>query len=163
MGKCSVLVWYNGKSQRAIDHAPGCTLQLTPINQGQYGLSKFHRMLTGFFKDPDRIHACAEVATPQQKEIWKHQPTGAVVSYTEDSKSEETDIFMHPLIHLEESNDEEDGHGNSLSKPMSLESTQEPVCPNKKSTKEPTLAPDPGTSPEPSMPTREDNKGHLTP
>ena len=70
---------------------------------------------------------------------------------------------MHPLIHQEDSYDKEDGHRYLTSKPPSLETTWEPVHPSKKSTEEPTSETDPGTSPDPYAPTREDNKGHLAP
>ena len=50
MGKSSILVWNNGKSQRTIFHSPGCAIPETSINQGQKDLTKFYSMLTEFFK-----------------------------------------------------------------------------------------------------------------
>ena len=85
MGKRSVLVWENGKYQSTILHAPGCDLPETSINQGQYLLTKFHSMFLEFFKEPDRIHACVVVATPQQRERWTRQPPGTLVTDIEYS------------------------------------------------------------------------------
>ena len=70
---------------------------------------------------------------------------------------------MHPLIHLEESNDGEDIKGYLPSKYPSSYPTQDPVHPSENFIKEPTSAQDPGTSQEPYNPTREDNKGQLSP
>ena len=60
---------------------------------------------------------------------------------------------------MEESNDNEDVHGDSPRKILSLEPTREPVHQSENFTKEPTLAPDSGTSPYSSATTREDKKG----
>ena len=130
MGKLSILVWYNLKSHGNILHAPVCALLDTPINQGQYGLAKFRSIFAEFFKDPYKIHAWVAVATPQQREIWTHQPPVTVVTETEDIISYEKDSVMHTLIHLEDSDDKEDGHINSPSKPLSLDSTREPIHPS---------------------------------
>ena len=48
MGKCSVLVWNNGKLQRTILHNPGYAIPETPINKPQDGLTKFHSMFADF-------------------------------------------------------------------------------------------------------------------
>ena len=80
MGKRPVLVWENGKYQRTTLHSPGCARPETNINQCQDGLTKFHSMFAEIFKDPDMIHACGAVATPQQSEIWTHQTHITVVT-----------------------------------------------------------------------------------
>ena len=101
MGKHSVLVWNNVKSQRTILHAPGCALPETPINQGQGGLTKFHSMFAEIFRVPYRIHACVAVATPHQRDRWTHHTPGTVVTDREESESNNKDSVMYSLIHLE--------------------------------------------------------------
>ena len=86
-----------------------------------------------------------------------------MVTDREDRDSNDEDIVMHPLIHLEDSDDKENGHGDSPSKPLSLELTREPVHSSEKYTEEPTSAPNTGNSQDPSAPTREDNKGKISP
>ena len=132
MGKRSVLVWNNGKSQRTILHASGCALPKTSINQGQEGLTKFYIMFTEFFKELDRFHVCPAVATPHQWEECTNQPRGAVSTYMEDINSDDKDSVMLPLIYPEESNNEE-----SLDEPPSAEPTPEPRTPSVKPTLQP--------------------------
>ena len=86
-----------------------------------------------------------------------------MVTDREDRDSNDEDIVMHPLIHLEDSDDEENSHVDSPSKPLSLGLTREPVHSSEKYTKEPTLAPNTGNLPDPSAPMREDNKGKISP
>ena len=80
---------------------------------------------------------------------------------TEYSDSDNKYSVMHPLIYLEDSYDKKDGHVDSPRKPPSSKPSREPINPSKKCTEEPNLAPDPGTLPEPSAHTREDNKGNI--
>ena len=49
MGKRSILICNNRKSQRTIIHAHGCALPEISINQGQEGLTKFYSMIAEFF------------------------------------------------------------------------------------------------------------------
>ena len=100
MGKRSILVWDNSKSHRTILNAPGCAILETPVNQGQDGLTKFHSMFAEFSKYPERMHACATVATPHQRERWTRGPPRTIVTDTEYSNSGNEDSFMHPLIYL---------------------------------------------------------------
>ena len=67
MGKRSILLWNNGKSQSTILHAPGFALPKTSINQVQECLTKLCIMFVEFFKESDRIHAYPAAATPQQR------------------------------------------------------------------------------------------------
>ena len=120
-------------------------------------------MFAGFFKDPYRIHACAAVVTQHQKEIYTRQLPITVVIDTKDSDSNDEDSVMNPLIHLEDSENKENIHGYSPSKPPTSDPTREPVNTSNIYTKEPTSEPNPGTSPDPSAHTRVDNKGHLAP
>ena len=83
MGKRSALVWYNCKSQRTILHSPGFAILDNPINQFQDCLTKFHSIFVKIFKEPDRIHACATVDTPQQRERQTPLPPGYMVTDTE--------------------------------------------------------------------------------
>ena len=118
-------------------------------------------MFVEFFKKPDRIHACASVATLQQRERWTRHPPGVVFTYPEDIDSDDQDSFMQPLIHMYYSNNKEDGNGDSPRKYLYSETTRDTVHPSEIYIKEPTSAHSPGTSLEPSVPTREDNKGSL--
>ena len=163
MGKCSVLVWNNSKSQRSILHAPGCTLPETSINENQDGLTKFYIMFAEIFKESDRFHARPEVATPQKREEWTHHPPIAVVTDTEDRDFDNKDIAMPPLTYLEKSNDEEDRPCESPSNPPSMETTPESGLPSEKPIEEPTFEPDSGALSEPSAPTREGYMGNLAP
>ena len=70
---------------------------------------------------------------------------------------------MHPLINLEDSYSEEDSNGNSQRKPSSSEPTWETIHSSKKYAEEKTLETNPVTSPNPSAPSRKNNKGHLDP
>ena len=106
MGKHSILVWNNGKSQRTILHATGYNLPETSINNGQESLTKFYSMFAKNFKESDRVHAYLAVATTQQREEWTHQPRGVVVTETEDSDSENKDSVIHLLIYPEDSDGE---------------------------------------------------------
>ena len=65
MGKCSILVWNNGKSQRIIPHATGCAPLETSTNKGHEGMTKFYSMFAEIFKESDRVHACPEVSDTQ--------------------------------------------------------------------------------------------------
>ena len=55
-----------------------------PINQVQEGLTQFYNMLTYFFKESHRVHACPAFFMTQQRKDWTHQPRSAVDTYTED-------------------------------------------------------------------------------
>ena len=48
MGKLSVLMWNNRKSQRTIGYATGCSLPYFSINQVQEVITKFYRMFADF-------------------------------------------------------------------------------------------------------------------
>ena len=89
IGKRSVLMCSNGKSQRTILNDPGSALSETSINQGQERLTKFYIMFAKQIKESDRVHAYPECPT---------SPRGAVVTDTENSNSHEKDIVMPPLI-----------------------------------------------------------------
>ena len=158
MGKRSILVWNNEKSQRTILHAPGCALPETSIKQGHNCLTKFYSTFTDFFKESERVHALTSVDNTHQREEWTHHPRGAVATETEDRNSDDEGIVMTPLIYLEDSDNEE-----SLSNPPSAESTPEPGPPSEKTTKEPTSEPDSDALSQPSTPTREDYMGRLAP
>ena len=102
MGKHSVLMWNNRKSQRTILPALGCALSEMPINQDQEVLTKFYSMYAKNFKELERTQDCQEVATPQQREDWTHHLHGAVVTDTEESDSDYEDSVMTLLIYPEE-------------------------------------------------------------
>ena len=85
-------------------HAPGCALLETSTNQGKEVLTKFYSMFAEFFMEPDRVHACQSVATPQQREECNHQPSSSVVTDTDDSNSDEKESAMPLLIYPEDSN-----------------------------------------------------------
>ena len=75
------------------------------------------------FKEWDRVHTCPSVSTPQQREEWTHLLCDAMVTYTEESKSDEEDIVVPLLIYLEDFGDKEDDPCESLSDPPSAEPT----------------------------------------
>ena len=84
MGKRSILLWENGKSQRTILNGTGCAIPDTSTNQFQEGRTKLCRTFAGFLKELDQIHAFPAAATPQQREEWTHRPHDSVVIDTED-------------------------------------------------------------------------------
>ena len=57
---------------------------------------------------------------------------------TEDSDYYNEDSVMYPIIHLEDSDEEEDDHGDSPRKLLSSDPTWETVHQSEKSTEEPT-------------------------
>ena len=93
-------------------------------------MTKFYSMFTEFFKESDRFHTCPAVANTQQREDFTHHLCGAVVIDIDDSDSDNKDNVMPPLIHPEDSNNE-----NSLSNPPSTEPTLDTVPPSEKPTK----------------------------
>ena len=64
IGKNSVLVWNNGKTQSTTLHTTRLFLPEMSINQGHWGITKFYIMLAEFFMESDRVYACPAVATP---------------------------------------------------------------------------------------------------
>ena len=138
MGKRSVIVWNNRKSQRSILHYPRYNLLETSKNKGKEGLTKLYRTFAEIFKESDRVHACPAVATRQQREEWTNQTCGVVVTDTEDINSDDGDRFTPPLIYQEDSNDEENNPCESPINPSSAETTPEPGHPKEKPTEEPT-------------------------
>ena len=97
------------------------------INQCQEGLTNFYSMFAEFFNESDKVHPCPVVANPQQRDEHKHYPHISVVTYTEESNSDDEDITMPPLIYPEQFNVEE-----SLSNPPYADPTPEPGPPIEK-------------------------------
>ena len=105
MGKRSILLRNNGKSQRIILHDHECNLPEIYKNQVQEGLTKFHNMFAEFSKESDRVHACSPVATPQHSGGWTHHPRDDVATDTKDSDLDNKYSMIPLLSYPEESND----------------------------------------------------------
>ena len=87
-------------------------------------------MFTEIFRESDRFHAFPEVATPQQREEWTHQPHGSVVTETEGRDSDNKDRVKHLLIYPEDPDDKDDNPQESLRNSPSMEPTTEPGPPS---------------------------------
>ena len=121
-------------------------------------MTNFYSMFAEFFKESDRVHACPEVATTQQREDWTRHHRGAVVIDTEDIDPDDKYSVMHLLIFPEDSDNDD-----YLSDPLSADPTPEPRHPSKKPTEEPTSEPDFGDLSEPDALKREDSMSNLAP
>ena len=91
------------------DHTSFSRMQSTrDVNRsGPRGSDQVQQNNCRIFKESDRVHTWPVVATTQQREEWNHYPRGGVVIDTEDSDSDNKDSVTSPLIHPEDSNDEE--------------------------------------------------------
>ena len=69
-----------------------------------------------------------------ERDEWTHNPSGTVVTDTDDRDSEYKDIPRPPLMHLDYYDDKEDDLCEAPSNPTSMDTTLEPGPPSKKST-----------------------------